>query len=132
MDQEMGEIKGFLRGIFWGILLTIASVIFLETEKGQKLKKKLKEEGEDILEELPNLLDRLEEESAELIEEASQIEKEIKEKTAEVSQELAGEIGEKLDTSLGHIEAIQEHGREISQGIKKHLFKNIPKRSRAN
>lgn len=132
MNQEVSEIKGFLRGIFWGILLTIGAVIFLETERGQKLKKKLRKKGEDILEELPDLLDRLEEKSEELVEEAGRIEEEIKEKTEGASQGLAEEIGEKLDTSLGHIEAIQEHGREISQGIKKHLFKNIPKRSRAN
>jgi len=132
MNEELAEIKGCLKGLLWGILLTIGALIFFETERGQKLKKKLKEEEIDLLEDLPGLIDKLEEKSEEWVNEASNLEKDLKEKTVEVGQSLAEEVGEKLDVSLGHIAALQEHGREITGGLKRRLFKNIPKKGKAS
>lgn len=129
MSEEISEIKGFLRGFLWGILLAIGSLFFLETKKGEKIKKKLRAEGEDLLDELPNLIEDFENKVGELVEEVMEIEEEAKEKVVEISQELKGKTEEKV-TALPHIEAIQEHGREVAGGIKKRLFKNIPRKKR--
>lgn len=130
MPDGFAELKGFVKGFFWGVILAIAALIFLETEQGQKLKKRLKEKGGDLFDQLPDLLDRLEKRSEELVEEAGKIEGELKEKTASIGESLTKEVERELDSSLAHIEALQEHGREITVGIKRHLFKNIPRKSR--
>lgn len=119
MNEELREIKGFLRGLFWGIILSVGALVFFETEKGQKLKKKLEIKGEDLLEELEDLVERAEKKSQELFEEAQEVGEEIKEKAEE-----------NLGVSLGHIEVLQEHGREISSEVRTRLFKNIPKKKR--
>lgn len=128
MPDDFAEFKGFFKGFFWGVILAIAGLIFLETEQGQKLKKRLKEKGGDLFDQLPDLLDRLEKRSEELVEEAGKIEGELKEKTASIGESLTKEVERELDSSLAHIEALQEHGREITVGIKRHLFKNIPRK----
>lgn len=130
MNEDSAEIKGFFRGLVWGILLILGFIFFLGTDRGRQLKKKLKEEGEGMLGEIPALLDKLEEKSEELVEEAAKIEEELKEKTHEVGENLTEETERKLDASLSHIEALQEHGREITSGFKKHFFKNIPKKNK--
>lgn len=130
MPDGFAQLKGFVKGFFCGVILAIAALIFLETEQGQKLKKRLKEKGGDFFDELPDLLDRLEKRSEELVEEAGKIEGELKEKTVSIGESLTKEVERELDSSLAHIEALQEHGREITVGIKRHLFKNIPRKPR--
>lgn len=120
MNDSLAEIKGFIKGLFWGILVAIGLLIFLETERGQKLKKQLKDKGGDWLDCLPDLIDRIEEKGEELVKEAGKIEKELKDKK------------EEANTSLAHIENLQEHGREITSKIKSRLFRNLPKKPRAS
>ena len=120
MNEEIWEIKGFLRGLFWGIILSVGALVFFETEKGQKLKKKLEIKGEDLLEEIEDLVERAEKKSQELLDSAQEVGAEIKEKAEE-----------NLGVSLSHIEALQEHGREISSEVRTRFFKNIPKKKRA-
>ena len=62
MREEFAEIKGFVKGLIWGAVLAAGVLFFLETEKGKEIKKKLKEEGDDFLEKLPQWLEELEEE----------------------------------------------------------------------
>ena len=119
MNESVAEVKGFIRGLIWGILVAIGALIFLETERGQKLKKELKGKSGSFLDSLPDLLDKLEEKGEKLIQEAQEIEREFLEKKEESGSKIA---------QLTHIEALQEHGREITQGIKRHIFKNIPKK----
>lgn len=119
MNESAAEIKGFIKGLFWGILASIGLLIFLETERGQKLKKEFKGETEGFLDSLPDLIDKLEEKGEKLIKEAGEIERELAEKKEEVGQEIA---------KATHIETLQEHGREIAQGIKARFFKNLPKK----
>lgn len=129
MSEDFAETKGFLKGLMWGILAAIGLLVFLETERGQKLKKQVGDKGEDLLDALPDLIDRIEEKGEELIKEAGKIEKELRDKKEEVGEEIAEKV-EKLNASLAHIENLQEHGREITSKIKTRIFKNIPKKSR--
>ncbi|MDP3998396.1 MAG: hypothetical protein Q8P89_02175 [bacterium] len=117
MNHDVAEIKGFLRGLLWGILLAIGALIFFETEKGQKIKGRIKEKGEGFLDDLPGLLEELEEKGEKWFKEA-----------AEFKEEATEKAEEKIDESLGHIAALQEHGREISSKIKTRFFKNTPRK----
>lgn len=128
MSEEQAGSNGFLSGLVWGVFLGIAAFVFFETEKGKKIKERLKEEGDDLLEELPEIIDRLEEKGEEFVAQVSKLEKDVEEKASEVKADLTTDVGEKLDSSLGHIEALQEHGREITAGVRRRLFKNIPKK----
>lgn len=118
MNDSIAEVKGFIKGLMWGIIIAVGFLIFLETDRGQKLKKRLKDKGDDLFDVLPDLIDRIEEKGEELIKEAGKIEKELKDKKEEVN------------TSLAHIENLQEHGREITSKIKTRLFRNLPKKPR--
>lgn len=126
---ELAEMKGTFKGLVWGFLLAVATLILLESEKGSKLKAKLKEHGDELLDRLPDLLDDLEEKSEGWIKEAGKLEDKIVGKAVELESELKEVSGRKSGASLGHINAIQEHGRQLTTGLKKRLFKNIPRKS---
>ncbi|MBI4100576.1 YtxH domain-containing protein [Candidatus Microgenomates bacterium] len=128
MREEFTEIRGFIKGLIWGAVLATGILIFLETEKGKEIKKRLKEEGDDFLEKLPQWLEELEEKGEELVEKAEKIEnvigEEVKKEEEPIKEQIIQTATETIASSLDHIKVIQEHGREI----RRHLFKNIPKR----
>lgn len=130
MNEGFSETKGFIKGLMWGIIIAVGLLIFLETDRGQKLKKRLRDESDDLLDSLPDLIDRIEEKGEELIKEAGKIEKDLREEKADAAQKIAETVEEKLGASLTHIESLQEHGREITSKIKSQFFKNIPRKPR--
>ena len=128
MNEGFSEMKGFIKGLMWGIIITVGFLIFLETDRGQKLKKRLKDKSDDFLDVLPDLIDQIEEKGEELIKEAGKIENELREEKADAAQEIVETVEKKLGASLSHIESLQEHGREVASKIKTQFFKNIPKK----
>ncbi len=68
-------------------------------------------------------------EGKKVVHEGEEVKEEIVEKLENKKEELTNSTTEKLDTALAHIEALQEHGRDVTEKLRKRLFKNIPKKS---
>jgi gas vesicle protein len=105
-------------GFFLGGLLGAFVIFFLGTKEGKKAGKLLERKGRDVLDDLEEKLVDIEKKS-----------KEVVEAIAENKEDISENVTEKLDSALAHIEEIQERGRETTAGLRKKLFKNLPKKS---
>lgn len=123
----------FWIGIFLGGLLGAFLVIIWGTEKGKKMADHLRDQGSDLWdktkEQLEEKVEELQEKSEKLVKHGKELQKEITEKVVEVKDEVSQEALEKADATLGHIQKLQERGRNATADIRKRLFKNIPRKS---
>lgn len=111
----------FMLGFFVGGLLGAIVLFFLGTKEGRKAGKLLERKGKDVLTDLEEKLEDLEKKGKEIVKQGEEL--------VEGKSELGQEITERLDSALAHIEEIQERGRETTAGLRKKLFKNLPKKS---
>ena len=140
----------FWIGLFLGGLLGALLILFLGTEKGKKLAKKLQEEGLDFLDDAKESFDEkkeaighqvvmqveelkekgadLLEEGRELLDEGKTLEEELAKKVIDKKNEVTQEVVAEADAALAHIEKLQERGRQTTQDLRRRLFKNIPKK----
>lgn len=129
MDQQKN--KGFLNGLILGGLVGAGLFFLLGTEKGKKIQKKLKEGGKKAAESMEDLVKELEEKGKELEEKAQEVKEQIQEKIEDTKENIKDQVSERIDSTLSHIEALQDKGREttsqIHDTLKKRFFKNIPK-----
>lgn len=119
----------FLFGFFIGGFLGALTLFFLGTKEGENTRKLLEDKGGDLFGELKTRIAELEMQGKELVAKGESIKDELITQIEEKGEALTEEASEKLDTTLAHIEALQEHGRETTSNLRKQLFKNIPKRS---
>jgi|GEM_PF-504492 len=130
--------KGFIGGLVLGGLLGASIVFLFGTDKGKKVQKEIKEKGLELqkkaVENVEELMDELEEKGLELEKKAVEVKKQIEVKLEDTRENLTEELGNRLDSTLSHIEALQDRGREATASIHKSLkdknyFKNIPKKT---
>lgn len=153
----MGETReihhhdnSFWIGLFLGGILGALLILFLGTEKGKRLAKKLQEDGLDFwdeakesfaekkaeldkqvtmrVEEIKDKGEDLLEEGRELLDEGKTLEEALAQKVIEKKKEVAQEVVAQADVALEHIEKLQERGRQTTQELRHRLFKNIPKK----
>jgi len=118
----------FWAGFFLGGLLGAVTLFFIGTKEGKKAGKKIHEKGQDLLEELQQRLEELKSKGKEIAIEGEEIKEEITEQIKENKEKITGDVKQKIDDALAHIEAVQERGREATANIRK-MFKNTPKKS---
>lgn len=132
METKRDDNK-FWFGFFLGGLLGAIVLFFAGTKEGKKaghlLQRKGKELGDDLVDELQERLEQLKAKGKELARDGEELKQEIAEKLVDKKDEFTKDISEKIDTTLSHIEAIQERGRQATAEMRKGLFKNIPKKS---
>lgn len=128
-DQHHGTDIKFLFGFFLGGIVGALIIFFLGTKEGKKAGKFLERRGKDVLDDLEDEIQDLEKKGQEIAKHGEDIKEQVLEKLEDKKDELTVTATKKLDDALAHIEELQEHGRETTAGIRKRLFKNIPKKS---
>ena len=112
MSEEHGQGGSFFRGLVAGAVLGAMAVWFLnQTEKGQEIKKEIKEKSGDALENLDDLVQNLEEKGQEFKKKVLQVKEEFEEKAKDFRQDVIeeGKIG------LERIEELEEKGHKAAQ-----------------
>jgi gas vesicle protein len=119
----------FMLGFFLGGLLGALVIFFLGTKEGKKAGKLIGHRSKDILDDLEEKLEDLEKKGKEIVKQGEALKDDVVESIAENKSEITQEVTERLDSALAHIEEIQERGRDTTAGLRKKIFKNIPKKS---
>lgn len=123
----------FWFGFFIGGLLGAIVLFFIGTKEGRKISKDLHRRGldwgQDIKDELEERLDMLRDKGRELANQGEDIKQQLSEKIDQTGSDINKDLLSKLDSTLSHIEVIQERGRQATADIRKKLFKNAPKKS---
>lgn len=119
----------FLFGLFLGGLIGAGIIILLGTKEGKKIGKLLEKKGEDVLSDLEEKVGDLEEKGKELIAKGEEIRETLTEQFEEKKEDLGKEVTKRLDTVLASVEKVQEQGLKTTGTIRKHIFKNLPKKS---
>jgi len=120
----------FLVGLFLGGLLGAVILFLLGTKEGKHAGKLLEERGKDLMDDLEDRIGDLEKKGKELVRQGEDIKDEVMETIEDKKEELTQGATEKLDTALAHIEKLQEQGLQTTTSLRKHIFKNIPKKSK--
>lgn len=95
-DDHCGE--NFFTGLVLGAIFGAGVFYFLtSTEEGKKVKKRLAEKSEDVLDNLADLIGKIEEKGEEFKKKAQKVQAELEEKAA--------------TSSLSQIEKLRERGR---------------------
>ena len=101
-DCDCHHQNNFFSGLVFGALLGAGLVYFLtSTEEGKKIRKQIRQKGEDALEELQDLIKDFEEKG-----------EEFKQKALVVENQLAERVGEVKEEGLEEIEKLREQGRQ--------------------
>lgn len=112
MSDNNGSGGNFFRGLVTGALVGAVAVWFLnQTEKGQEIKKEIKEKGSDVLGNLNDLVQDLEEKGEDFKKKVVQVKKEFEEKAKDFRQDIIeeGKVG------LERIEELEEKGHKAAQ-----------------
>jgi len=119
---DRNDDRSFLTGLIIGGAVGAGLVFLFGTEKGEKVRKELKEKGADVLDDLDDVLGELEEKGKELKKKAEKVKEEVVEHAGEFKEKASVEVMEKLDDTLANIEALQERGREATAALRKKYF----------
>jgi gas vesicle protein len=118
----------FWLGFFLGGFLGAIVLFFIGTKEGKKAQKLIKNKAEDVASDIESKIDEFKEKGQDLVEQGEKLKADVLE-TLEGKKEVTTEhIAEKIDSTLAHIEAVQERGRQATANIRK-MFKNLPKKS---
>ncbi len=129
MNEDHRDGK-FWFGFFAGGLIGAVVLFLLGTKEGKKAGRLLEDRGKDLLGDLEDRLDDLEKKGKELARQGEDIKDVVLETIEDKKDMLTEGASEKLDTALAHIEKLQEQGLETTSTLRKHIFKNIPKKSK--
>ena len=126
-ENSHGDLK-FLLGLFIGGIIGAVIIFFLGTKEGKKTGRMLEEKGKDLVDVVEEKVMEIEENGEELLKQSEIIKENVVAQIKEKKEELTQTTSEKLDTALAHIEEMQEQGAATTAELRKHLFKNIPKK----
>jgi gas vesicle protein len=118
---------GFLGGIVLGSIIGAAGFLLLNSEEGKKLQKKLQKKTAPYINDIAEVLEELKDQSSELLDKAEEVKESLQEKIEDKKEKIEEVVADKLESSLTHIEALQERGREATASIRKRFFKNTKK-----
>lgn len=108
--EERGA--SFFKGLIWGVLIGGGLFYFLtNTEEGKRIKKKIKRQGKDALDNLTEMAGELEEKGEGFRQKAKKLQVELEEKAKDFGGEMAQETQEKLS----QIEELRERGRKAAK-----------------
>ncbi|MCX6724892.1 MAG: YtxH domain-containing protein [Candidatus Shapirobacteria bacterium] len=112
MNDNHGDGGNFFRGLVAGAVFGGVLVWFLnQTEKGQQIKKEIKEKSSDALENLGDLVQDLEEKGEEFKKKVVQVKEEFEEKAKDFRQEVA----EEAKIGLSKIEELEDQSHKAAQ-----------------
>jgi gas vesicle protein len=118
----------FWFGFFFGGLIGAIVLFFIGTKEGKKTGKLVQDKGQDLIDIIQDKLEDLQDKGKELAKQGVDFKEEVVEQIEGNKDKITKEVVAKLDTTLSHIEEIQERGREATADIRK-MFKNLPKKS---
>ncbi len=118
----------FWFGFFLGGLIGAITLFFVGTKEGKKAGKLIHDKGEDLIGDIQERLDELKKKGKELAIQGEELKEEMLENIEEKKENITDDVKAKIDSTLAHIEEIQERGRQATASIRKE-FKNLPKKS---
>lgn len=102
MNDHDSSVANFLNGLVLGAVLGAGAFYFLtSTEEGKKVKKRLQMEGQDLLEDLTDLVEEVEEKGGEFKKKAIKVQEQLSEKA--------------VAPALSQIEKLRERGRQATR-----------------
>lgn len=114
MKDREGGGSNFFRGLVCGALMGAGLFYFLNhTEEGKKVKKKIKKQGEEALDDLKEIIGNLEEKGKEFKEKAKEIQVQLEAKSE-------GEGAGKARGDLSQIEKLRARGRKAAKLFTRH------------
>jgi gas vesicle protein len=117
----------FWFGFFFGGLIGAIVLFFIGTKEGKKTGKLVQDKGQDLIDIIQDKLEDLQDKGKELAKQGEEFKEEVVASVEENKEKITKDVVAKLDTTLSHIEEIQERGREATADIRK-MFKNLPKK----
>jgi gas vesicle protein len=118
----------FWFGFFFGGLIGAIVLFFIGTKEGKKSGRLVQEKGQDLIDIIQEKLEDLKDKGKELAKQGEEFKEEVVQQVEGNKDKMTKDVVAKLDTTLSHIEEIQERGREATADIRK-MFKNLPKKS---
>ncbi len=110
--SEENQGGGFFRGLVAGAVLGAIAVWFLnQTERGQEIKKEIKEKSGDALDNLNELVKDWEDKGQEFKKKVVQVKEEFEKKAKDFRQDVA----EEAQMGLSRIEELEEKGHKAAQ-----------------
>jgi gas vesicle protein len=126
--QHSQNDNKFWFGFFFGGLIGAIVLFFIGTKEGKKTGKLVHEKGQDLIDVIQDRLEALQSQGKELVKEGEDFKEEIVDHLEDHKEKITKDVVAKLDTTLSHIEEMQERGREATAEVRK-IFKNLPKKS---
>jgi gas vesicle protein len=123
-----GNDNKFWFGFFFGGLIGAIVLFFIGTKEGKKTGKLVSDKGQDLIDIIQDKLEDLQEKGKELAQQGEDFKEEVVSEIEENKGKITKDVVTKLDSTLSHIEEIQDRGRVATADIRK-MFKNLPKKS---
>ena len=118
----------FLAGLFVGGIVGALTIFFLGTREGKKAAKAIRAKGEDIVEDLEEKVEDLKERGNDLLERGEELKQQVLDQIEDKKHELSHQATKQLDNALAQVEETQKEGLSTTSSLRKHLFKNAPKK----
>lgn len=129
MNNECSRDNKFMIGFFVGGLIGAGLMFFMGTKEGKKVEKMIEKKGKETLGDLEDEIDDLKEKGKELMKKSEVIKDQMLEQLEDKKEDLTVEATKRIDTALAGAEEIQEKGLSATANLRKHLFRNLPKKS---
>lgn len=112
MSENDNSLSNLVTGLVLGAIAGAGFYYFLtQTEEGEKVKKVLREKGEDVLNDLTGIVEDIEDKGEEFKEKAQTVQDELSQKAESLKEGVVGEVKE----GLSQIEELRERGRKAAK-----------------
>ena len=118
MSDCCEEKGGFFPGLMWGGLVGAGLVFLFATKKGRKIKDQLTLKGQELIDDLPNVVADLEKQGQEFAKKAEEV-KEVLEKKA---IEFSPQAKEKISKTLAAVQKTQAQSSQVASKIRRKFF----------
>ncbi len=112
MSENDNSLSNLVTGLVLGAIVGAGFYYFLtQTEEGKKVKKVLREKGEDVLDELAGIVEDIEDKGEEFKKKAQTVQNELGQKAESLKEGVVGEVKQ----GLSQIEELRERGRKAAK-----------------
>jgi gas vesicle protein len=128
MSNDCGRDNKFMVGFFVGGLIGAGIMFLMGTKEGKKVEKMIEKKGQETFGDIEDQIDELKEKGEELIKKSEVIKDQVLEQLEDKKEDMSVEATKRIDTALAGAVEIQEKGLSATANLRKHLFKNLPKK----
>lgn len=117
MSDSDNSLSNLITGLVLGALVGAGFYYFLtQTEEGKKVKRIVKDKGEDLLDELTEIVEDIENKGKQFKERVQVAQSQLEEKVGDIKKEVCEEAKE----GLSQIDQLRERGRRAAKFFLRH------------